>query len=363
MPRHDAFTLALDAMGGDHAPDAVIKGASIVALRYPKMRFLFFGDQAQIEAKITRNRRLKKRSDIIHTDSVVAAEEKPSIALRKGRESSMWKAIQAVAEGKADAIVSGGNTGALMAMSKLILGSLPGIQRPAIASLMPTLHGDSVMLDLGANLECNAEQLFQFAIMGDAFARAALGLESPSLGLLNVGSEEMKGHESLREAHRRLRENRIGLNFYGFVEGDDIAKGTVDVVVTDGFTGNVALKTIEGTGQLVNRFLKRVITANLRSRLGYFIARAAFKKLKQQLDPQHYNGAVFLGLGGIVVKSHGGAQARGMANAIALTADTVIYGTKKRVIEELAALDLRAREQLQPEIQETAQAAALAENG
>jgi glycerol-3-phosphate acyltransferase PlsX len=252
---------------------------------------------------------------------VVRADEKPSIALRSGRNSSMRLAIDAVKQGDAQGVVSAGNTGALMGMSKFVLKTLPGIDRPAIGGLFPTLKGETVMLDLGANVHCDAGNLIDFAVMGTAFARVVLGLEAPTYGLLNVGSEEIKGHEALHEASTFLREAGLPGKFVGFIEGDDIAKGTVDVVVTDGFTGNIALKTAEGTAKMVNEYVRRSFRSSVMAGFGYLMARSALNKLRVRIDPRRYNGAVFLGLNGIAVKSHGGTDAMGFANAVGVAID------------------------------------------
>src|SRR5712671_4999425 len=253
-------------MGGDQAPRMVLKGAEISLKRYPQAHFLLFGDDAKIKPLLAKMPRLTGRSTIHHTDELVTNEAKPSVALRSGRRSSMRLAIDAVADGKADCVVSAGNTGALMAMAKFALKMLPGIDRPAIASFFPTMRGECVMLDLGANVECDADNLVQFALMGDAFARTVLGLVEPTVGLLNVGAEDLKGNDAVREASARLRLAMTPIRFYGFVEGDDIAAGTVDVVVTDGFTGNVAVKTAEGTAKLFGEFLEAAFRHSLLAR-------------------------------------------------------------------------------------------------
>jgi len=232
--------------------------------------------------------------------------------------------------------VSAGNTGALMAMAKFVLKTLPGIDRPAIASFFPTLRGESVMLDLGANLSCDADNLVQFAVMGNVFARTVLGILKPSIGLLNVGSEEVKGHEAVREAYAILRATNLPGDFRGFVEGDDIARGTVDVIVTDGFTGNVALKTVEGTARLYAEFLKRSFKSSIIARIGYLLARPALNALRVRTDPRRYNGAIFLGLNGVAVKSHGGTDSLGFANAISVAVDMVTQKSLEKIREEFA---------------------------
>jgi glycerol-3-phosphate acyltransferase PlsX len=328
--------IALDAMGGDHAPAIVIEGAALARERYPKIKFLFFGDEAQIGPLLDKHPALRACSELRHTPEFITAHIKPSLALRQGRRSSMRLAINAVSEGEADCIVSAGNTGALMAMAKVVLRTLPGIDRPAIASVLPTKTGETVMLDLGANIECDAENLVQFALMGAIFCRTVLGRSEPTIGLLNIGTEEMKGHDEVRIAAGILRERPIPGRLIGFVEGNDITAGTVDVVVTDGFSGNIALKSIEGAANLISHFLKQAMTSSVISRLGYIMSHGAFKRLKTRVDPRRYNGAMFLGLQGVCVKSHGGTDAEGFANAIGVAHDLVAHGFNERIAEELA---------------------------
>lgn len=325
------LVIALDAMGGDKAPDMVIRGVAIAHERYPDAHFLLFGQQSKLIPLLDRRRKLQQAITIVHTDDVIASDQKPSIALRNQPNSSMRLAIRAVREGKAHAAVSAGNTGALMALGKAVLGMLPGIRRPAIASLFPTMRGECVMLDLGANVESDASTLVQNAYLGDAFARALLGFTNPSIGLLNVGSEMQKGREDLKQAAQQLQDDPDPLHFTGFIEGDDITAGTVDVVVTDGFTGNIALKTAEGTARLYSSFLKQTLKNSLSAKIGYLFARHAFRGLRLRLDPRHYNGAVLLGLKGILVKSHGGTDAVGFANAIGVGVDMVRHGFIERV--------------------------------
>ena len=318
-------------MGGDNAAQVVVRGANIARQRHPEVDFLFFGRESEVAPLLAGMKRLSDVAQLTHCDDVVRSDEKPSIALRSGRGSSMRLAINAVQEGRARGVVSAGNTGALMAMAKFVLKTLPGIDRPAIASFFPTMKGESVMLDLGANITCDAGNLTDFALMGSAFARTVLGVTHPTCGLLNVGSEEIKGHEALHEASAILRgaESFPG-KFVGFVEGNDITKGTVDVIVTDGFTGNIALKTAEGTAKLINEFVRRTFRSSFMASLGYILARSALRKLRQRVDPRRYNGAVFLGLNGIAVKSHGGTDALGFANAI----DVAVDMAKQDFIEE-----------------------------
>ena len=334
----NGITIALDAMGGDHAPAMVLRGADIALQRHPDAHFMLFGDEAQIAPLLAKLPLLGKAATLHHTAEVVANDAKPSQALRTGRRSSMRLAIDAVADGRADGVVSAGNTGALMATAKFVLKTLPGIDRPAIATMFPTRRGESVMLDLGANIECDADNLVQFALMGDVFARTVLGLLQPTVGLLNVGSEDLKGNDAVRGASARLRSGLIPVRFYGFVEGDDIAAGTVDVVVTDGFTGNVALKAIEGVAKLFSESLRASFRHSLAARIGYLFARSALKKLAARLDPRRYNGAMFLGLAGIAVKSHGSTDAFGFANAIGVAVDLKVNGFLQKISDEIARL-------------------------
>jgi glycerol-3-phosphate acyltransferase PlsX len=329
------MTVALDAMGGDGAPGMVVRGASMARERFPFLDFLIYGAESKVRPLIDKMPRLKEGCTLHHTDEVVRNEDKPSAALRAGRNSSMRLAIDAVGEGRAVGVVSAGNTGALMAMARLVLRMVPGIDRPAIASFFPTERGESVMLDLGANIECDARNLVEFAIMGDVFARAVLAIQKPTVGILNVGSEELKGHDEVKKAAALLREGSAPIHFHGFVEGDDIPAGTVDVVVTDGFTGNIALKTAEGTARLYTNFVREAFKSSMLARLGYLLSRPALRKLRKRADPRRYNGAVFLGLNGICVKSHGGTDALGFANAIGVAVEMATHGFLHRVKDEL----------------------------
>jgi glycerol-3-phosphate acyltransferase PlsX len=332
------FALAVDAMGGDHAPDVVLDGLELAAERHPQARFLLVGDEARVGGMLARRRRAAKVSSLRHAPDTIGAEMKPTAALRQGRFSSMRIAIDAVAAGEASGVVSAGNTGALMALAKIVVKTLPEIGRPALAAIGPSARGDVVMLDLGANVQCDARNLVEFAVMGDAFARAVLGLPAPSIGLLNVGSEELKGDDRVRQAAEVLKESHIGPTFHGFVEGHDIAAGTVDVVVTDGFTGNVALKTGEGALRLMRDLLRQVFTSSVPARLGYLLARPALDRLREWMDPRRYNGAILLGLNGVVVKSHGGTDALGFAHAVDVAMDMVTHGFNDRIREGLRNL-------------------------
>jgi glycerol-3-phosphate acyltransferase PlsX len=323
-------------MGGDHAPAIVVHGAALARARYPEIRFIFFGDQDKIIPLLASHADLRACSEVRHAEEDVPANMKPSIALRQGRKSSMRLAINAVADGEASSVVSAGNTGALMAMAKFVLRTLPGIDRPAIATLIPTQTGETVMLDLGANIECDAENLVQFALMGAIFCRTVLGRSEPSIGLLNIGTEELKGHDEVRIAASILRERPIPGRLAGFVEGNDITAGTVDVVVTDGFSGNIALKSIEGAAHLMAHFLRQAFASSTVAKLGYLLSRGAFARLKTRVDPRRYNGAMFLGLQGVCVKSHGGTDAEGFANAIGVAHDLVARRFNERIAEEVA---------------------------
>ncbi len=339
-----SLVLALDAMGGDNAPDMVVAGANVARVRYPDLQFRLFGNSEKLEKLLRRFPKLSQVATVIASETVIDAAEKPSQALRHGRQSSMRLAIDDVSEGTARGVVSAGNTGALMAMSKIVLRTLPGIHRPAIATMFPTTRGESVMLDLGANIECDADNLVQFAVMGAAFARSVQGVRRPTVGLLNVGSEESKGHEEIKRAAQTLREADLPLEFHGFVEGNDIADGTVDVVVTDGFTGNIALKTAEGTASMYSSFLRATFRRSVFSKLGYWMAKPALLALKRRFDPRRYNGGMFLGVNGIAVKSHGGTDALGYANAIGFAVDMMTQGFNEKVIRDLESLDQGAKD-------------------
>ncbi len=334
------FTLSLDAMGGDRAPAVVIAGIGLALQRYPAVRYLLYGDEAQLGPLLDAVPAVAAVCTLRHTAESVGNTDKPSHMLRQGRRTSMWLAIQAAKEGEASGVVSAGNTGALMAMAKVMLRTLPGISRPAIATVLPSQRGEVVMLDLGANSDCDAHNLSEFAVMGDAFARTVLGIANPSIGLLNIGAEDMKGNDAVRTASALLKASPLALRFHGFVEGDDIGAGTVDVVVTDGFTGNVALKTAEGTAQLYASFLRAAFGGSLLARLGYLLARPALTRVRKRIDPRRYNGAMLLGLNGICVKSHGSTDEVGFANAIGVAADLVIHGFNERIKSEFSALKM-----------------------
>ena len=343
----DKVRIALDAMGGDHGPGVVVAGAGLALSRHPDCDFLLFGNASQIAPLLDVRPELKARARLIHTEVAVRMEDKPSQALRYGRwKSSMWLAIDAVKKGDADMVVSAGNTGALMAMSKFNLKTLPGIERPAIAALWPTLRGESIVLDVGASIGADADHLVDLALMGAATARILFGLPRPTVGLLNIGVEEAKGLEQVREAGRILREQDFAdIEYQGFVEGDDIGRGKVDVVVTEGFAGNIALKTAEGTARQIGEYLRGAMSRSLGARIGYLFARSAFRQLRERMDPRLANGGVFLGLNGIVIKSHGGTDAEGFAAAIELGHGVVQDELLARI---RTALALHVRSQPRP---------------
>ena len=330
--------LALDAMGGDFGPSVTIPGAAEALENLKDTKFLIFGDEKEIIPHLNNHENLRKHSEIHHTDITISSTDKPSTALRNGKGSSMRLAIEAVKDGTAQAVISAGNTGALMATSKMLLKCLPGITRPAIASVMPNVKGNSVVLDLGANLACDAEVLTQFAVLGSVYARVVKGISAPTVGLLNVGTEEMKGHEEIRAASSILSSVKFPGQYIGFIEGDDITKGTVDVVVTDGFTGNVALKTAEGVGQMTKEFLTDAFKSSPFALLGYLLARNAIQRMKDKVDPRKYNGGMFLGLNGVCVKSHGGSNVEGTKNAILVAANLVQNNFNSRVATEIEEL-------------------------
>jgi phosphate acyltransferase len=330
-------TIALDAMGGDHGPSVVVPAAAITLVRHPEMRFVLVGDASRIEPELQLNPALADKADILHTDVAVAMDAKPSQALRRGRwRSSMWLALEAVKDGRAHAAVSAGNTGALMAMAKFCLKSIQGVDRPAIAAIWPTVDAECIVLDVGANVGADSRQLVEFALMGAAMARALFGMEEPSVGLLNIGVEEVKGLEEIKQAAAVLKEAPLPIRYHGFVEGDDVGRGVVDVVVTDGFTGNIALKTAEGTAKQIGEYLRAAMGRSLLARMGAVLAQGAFRALKEKMDPRQLNGGIFLGLNGIVVKSHGGTDATGFASAIDTAYDMASSGVVKRLASDVA---------------------------
>jgi len=329
--------ISLDAMGGDHGASVVVPGAALALERHPGLTFQMCGDQARITPLLAAHPKLQAVTEIVHTEVSVSMDDKPSQALRSGRnKSSMWKAVQAVRDGTADAAVSAGNTGALMAMAKICLKTMAHIERPAIACMWPTTRGESIVLDVGATIGADAGHLVDMAIMGAAMARIVFDLERPTVGLLNVGTEEIKGIETVKEAARILRERDLPfLNYRGFVEGDDLGKGTVDVVVTEGFTGNIALKTAEGTARQIAEYLRAAMGRTLMAKIGYLFARQAFEALRDKMDPRKVNGGVFLGLEGVVIKSHGGTDALGFASAIDIAYDMAHFELMRTIREML----------------------------
>ena len=327
------LTVSIDAMGGDAGPGIVVDALVRSAQRHPGVKFLLHGDEAQLKVLLEKRPKLAPITEIRHSAERVRMEEKPSIALRRGRNTSMWRAIECVAKKEAEVAISAGNTGALMAMSMYQLGVIEGIERPAIAALWPTKKSQSIVLDVGANVGTSDEQLVDFAIMGAAFARAIFNVDRPSVGILNVGSEDVKGNDAVKGAAHILRNANLNMEYAGFVEGDDISEGEVDVIVTDGFTGNIALKTAEGIAKLIVEFLRAALTSSVFGKLGALIASGALKSLRRKLDPRASNGGIFLGLNGVVVKSHGGTDALGFASAL----DMAIGMAKSGVIPRIAA--------------------------
>jgi len=332
----DAIVIAIDAMGGDHGPAVTVCGAALLLDAHPGVFFQLHGDEGRINAELARLPKLKACSVVIHTDQCVAMDEKPAQAIRR-RNTSLANAIHAVKSGEARAVISAGNTGALMALSKMILKMMTDdLERPAIGCSWPNKKGFGTVLDVGANVTSDARQLIEFALMGAAFHRAVRGVEKPSIGLLNVGSEDVKGHEEVREAHKLLRENTLGLNYHGFVEGTDLCAGTVDVTVTDGFTGNVALKTAEGTARFIRDMLKDAFKSGPLAMLGALLAAPALKAMSRRMDPGSANGGPLLGLRGIVIKSHGGADARAFSNAIGVGLSLAASGYERDIVSSLA---------------------------
>lgn len=329
--------ISLDLMGGDYGPQVVIPGAARALERHPDISFVMFGLKEQCEPVLDQFPKLKEKSIFHDCELAVRMDEKPSQALRRGRYvSSMWRSLEAVKSKEADVAVSAGNTGALMAMAKFCLRTMANIERPAIAAIWPTMRGESIVLDVGATIGADSQQLMDFALMGGAMARALFEVDRPKIGLLNVGVEEIKGQEEVKEAGRLLREANIdSLEYLGFVEGNDIGKGTVDVVVTEGFAGNIALKTAEGTARQIGEYLKAAMSRTLLAKIGYLFAKSAFDMLREKMDPSKVNGGVFLGLNGVVIKSHGGANAEGIASAIEVGYDMAKNGLNQKIENDL----------------------------
>ncbi|MDH5721790.1 MAG: phosphate acyltransferase PlsX [Alphaproteobacteria bacterium] len=340
LENSEKIVIAIDAMGGDFGPAEIIPALGLVIQGRPDVFFLIFGDEEKIKPHLHKYKSLAGACEIRHTDKMVKNDEKPSNALRNSKDTSMRLAIEAVKNKEAAAIVSAGNTGALMALSKMVLKTSIGVHRPAIASVMPGLAKDSIMLDLGANLIVDSENLVQFAILGSIFARAYNKMEDtkPSVGLLNIGSEDMKGPEHIRGAAEILSRVDFPGEYYGFVEGDDITKGTVDVIVCDGYAGNVALKTAEGVGKYIKHYINDAFTSNPLAMLGGLFAFFSLRKLKRQTDPRLYNGGVFLGLNGICIKSHGGADALSFSHAVIKAVRLARLGYIEHVAQEISHL-------------------------
>ena len=336
--------LSIDAMGGDHGPDAVVAGLARAVKTNPAIRFIVHGDKPVLDALIAKRRGLSDHCSVRHAEDVVAMTDKPSQVMRTGQSTSMWSAVEAVRSGDATVCVSCGNTGALMAVSMVRLRKLPGINRPAIAILWPSRNpsGFNVMLDVGADIRADADDLVQYALMGGSYARNGLGLDRPRIGLLNVGTEEHKGRTELKDAHDRIERvaTRAGFDYVGFVEGSDIPGDRVDVIVTDGFTGNVALKTGEGTARFVRDILSEAFRATALSKVAAVLAMSSLKRLSTRIDPRRVNGGVFLGLNGTVVKSHGAADETGVAAAIGLAWELSKSNFSDRIKARVAALAL-----------------------
>ncbi|EFG83548.1 phosphate acyltransferase PlsX [Novacetimonas hansenii] len=332
-----SYTLAIDGMGGDGGPEVVVAGLAIAADRHPSAKILLIGDENRLRALLAQHPRAAAICTIRPAGSAISMEMKPTAALRV-RDSSLRLSMDAVANGEAMGVVSAGNSGAMLALAKIVIKTLPGISRPAMAAISPTTKGDVVMLDLGANVACDWRNLVEFAVMGEAFAKAVLGLPAPTIGLLNVGSEELKGDERLRQAAEVLRGSPLARQFHGFVEGHDITAGTTDVVVTDGFTGNVALKTGEGALKMAFTLLRQVFSSGLLGKIGYLLVRPGLERMKEWLDPRRYNGAVFVGLNGVVVKSHGGTDAEGFASAVDVAVDMVTHDFNAGIRDQLSRM-------------------------
>jgi glycerol-3-phosphate acyltransferase PlsX len=330
--------VSVDGMGGDNAPQAIIDGLALAHVRHPKVKFLVHGDHARLQPALLGKSSLKHVVQVVHCDDAVGMDDKPAQALRRGRNTSMWRAIDSVRSKEANVVISAGNTGALMAMAKVQLRTVPGLSRPAIAALWPTIRGQSVVLDVGANVDTDARQLVDFALMGEAYARVVLALDRPSVGLLNIGAEEVKGNDEVRDAAAALRASGLPLRFHGFVEGDDISAGTVDVVITSGFAGNIALKAAEGTARLIGHYIRSAMQRSLLSRIGYLLSKPGFNVLRQKMDPRAVNGGVFLGLNGVVVKSHGGTDGVGFATALDLAIEMGESDFVARIADSMAHL-------------------------
>jgi glycerol-3-phosphate acyltransferase PlsX len=333
--------IAIDVMGNDNGPGSIISGASISKERYPKIKYVFFGDQELITKNLKKYKNLSNSYDIVHTSQVVLPEDKPSLALRNRKNTSMGVSLIYLGEKKASALVSAGNTGALMAMSKLQLRMLDGISRPAIASTFPHEKGEFILLDLGANTDCNSENLVQFAIMGTEFAKVVLGRNNPKIAILNIGTEQDKGKTYINEAANLLEKSYLSKNFIGYIEGNDMTKGLADVVVADGFSGNIALKTAEGVAVLCSSYIKKIFESSILGNISYFLLKKKLSTLKEKLDPRKRNGALFLGLNGLVVKSHGSADALGFAAAIDIAYEFAQEEVATKITKSLSKIDYK----------------------
>lgn len=331
--------ISVDAMGGDNSPKIVIEGLAIAAKKNPDIRFLVFGDLEKVEDEIKKFPNLKRVCELRHCSERVHNEDKPSQVIRN-KNTSMYQAIDAVRQGEAQAVVSAGNTGALMAISKMLLKTIQKIHRPAIVSIMPHINGKYVMLDLGANTECSAVNLAEFAVMGNVLAKHALGIERPRIALLNIGAEEMKGKEEIRHAAQMIRNATMDIDFIGYIEPHEIAFGKADVVVADGFTGNVALKSIEGTSKLISTMIKNAVKGSLLAKIGIPFMYFAAKKISKTMNPKLYNGAMFVGLNGLSVKSHGGADGFSFSVALNNAITLVRQNFVSTIREELENIDL-----------------------
>ncbi|WP_419910764.1 phosphate acyltransferase PlsX [Hoeflea sp.] len=337
------ITVSVDVMGGDYGPEVAIPGLAKSLDRYPELHFKLYGIEEKCAPLLDRFPKLKTSSEFHHCDVAVRMDDKPSKALRQGRwRSSMWRSIEAVKNGEADVCVSAGNTGALMAMARFCLRTMANIERPAIAAIWPTVRGESIVLDVGATVGADAQQLIDFSMMGAAMARALFEIERPTVGLLNIGVEEIKGQEEVKEAGRILKASELpGMDYRGFVEGDDLGKGTVDVVVTEGFSGNIALKAAEGTARQIGEYLRAAMNRTWLARIGYLMAKSAFDRLREKMDPNKVNGGVFLGLNGIVIKSHGGTDADGFAAAVDVAHDMARNNLISRIEDDLKLFHAR----------------------
>ena len=339
LQRSETLQIALDGMGGDYAPKAVVRGAAIAKIRMPELHYAIYGDENVIAPLVEAQKGLRDNTVIHHTPDRITNTDKPSQALRSGKNSSMNLAIQSVADKQASAVISSGNTGCLVAFSMFGLKRLPGVSRPGIASFFPTKRGESCLLDVGGGVDADVRNLLEFAIMGEAFAYAALGIQKPSVGLLNIGVEEAKGRQEIKRVAAILKDNPLGMQFSGFVEGDGIPMGAADVFVTDGFTGNVVIKTSAGVSRLIKHCLEQAFKSSLLARLAYPLYRGALRNLNHHIDPRRYNGAVLLGLEGIAIKSHGNSDEVGFASAIELAYDLSKHNVLERMRTNLKILE------------------------